>query len=199
MHLEEREDKVVQPKSCLRAGWCAAACCILFPKCLFEFGLKPWAWNDGIFFNGLSNNAGKDQWILRPWPQRYSGLQGQTFRPCMGLMYVRDFYGFKPQRAICSKSCSPASGNGNISAFLWQLLLSEPCPHKFTEYLCAGVWETGKPARSCLFMVYWKTELYYLLWSPQAWTKTMTSVLREMFLSYLHRSLIQSCFSFLLL
>lgn len=152
-----------------------------------------------FFFNAVSNNVRNDQCY-------FETLTTELFSPpevkSLDHIWDRCTYGISMDlnhKDICSKSCSPANRNWNISAFLWQLLLNEPCSHKFTEYLCAGVWETGKPTRSCLFMVYWKIELYYLLWSPQAWTKTMTSVLWEMFLSYLHRSLIQSCFSSLLL
>lgn len=93
----------------------------------------------GFSFCGLSNNVRNDRGRFWDPDHRVSQSSGgQQFRSRTGWMCVWDFYGFKPQRAFCSKSCSPAPGKWNISAFLWQLLLNEPCPHKFTEYLCAG-------------------------------------------------------------
>lgn len=109
---------------------------------LWGICLKGCELNDGIFFlRSVKQRQERSGTFWDPDHRVSQSSRGQKLRSRMGMDVCLGyffFYGFKPQIAICSKSCSPAPGKWNISAFLWQLLLNEPCPHKFTQYLCAG-------------------------------------------------------------
>lgn len=151
-------------------------------------------------FSGLSNNVRNDQ-------GRFETLTTEWVSPSevKSLDHVRDECAFGISMDLNHKERFAANHAAQpLANETFQLFCDNSCsmnlvPINLLNIYVLGVWETGKPTRSCLFMVHWKIELCDLPWSPQAWTETMTSVLWEMFLSYLHRSLIQSCFSSLLL